>query len=166
MILGTVRARSQRPNWTELTWPEQVDPVTRRVHWSRASASRLYFVLNARSETRTVSARLVLNTGIAMRTGVGEVEISSVRMLSTSLYVNIIIAIYSFRECCSRCRPQPYDCVVVRFVANPSRRSIPFLLQHWLHGFPGLFTDTSDNIRLYFLVFCFPLFSCWFRAVD
>ena len=31
-------ACSQRTNWTEL---QQVDPVTRRVHWSRASASRL-----------------------------------------------------------------------------------------------------------------------------
>ena len=39
---------------------------------------------------------------------------------------------------------------------NPSHRSLPFLLQDWLHGFPGLFTDTSQQIR--FLLFSF-LFS-------
>ena len=51
----------------KLNWPEQLDPVTRRVHWSRASASRLYYALIGCSETRTVSARLVLNTRIPMR---------------------------------------------------------------------------------------------------
>jgi len=51
--------------WTELIWSEQVDPVTRRVHWSRASAPRIYFVFIACSETRTVSARLVLNVTYA-----------------------------------------------------------------------------------------------------
>ena len=35
------------------------------------------------------------------------------------------------------------------FSANSSHCSLPFLLQDWLHGFPGLFTDTSDHIRLY-----------------
>ena len=29
-----------------------------------------------------------------------------------------------------------------------------------------LFTDTSELIRFYFFVLLFPLFSCWFRAVD
>ena len=29
--------------WTELNWPEQVDPVTRLAHWSRAPASRLLY---------------------------------------------------------------------------------------------------------------------------
>jgi len=47
-------------------WPEQVDPVTRRIYWSRASALRLYFLLIGCSETRTVSVRLVLNTCIPM----------------------------------------------------------------------------------------------------
>ena len=47
---------------TGVNCPEQVDPVTRRVHWTRASESRLYFVLIGCSEIRTVSARLVLNT--------------------------------------------------------------------------------------------------------
>ena len=28
-----------------------------------------------------------------------------------------------------------------------SHRSLPFRLQYWLHGFPGLFTDTSEHIR-------------------
>ena len=28
-----------------------------------------------------------------------------------------------------------------------SHRCLPFLLQYWLHGFPGLFTDTSEHIR-------------------
>jgi len=35
------------------------------------------------------------------------------------------------------------------FSANSSHCSLPFLLQDWLHGFPGLFTDTSHHIRLY-----------------
>ena len=54
------------------------------------------------------------------------------------------------------------------FSPNPSHRSLPFLLQDWLHGFPGLFTDTSGHIRFfYFLGFLPPpLFCCWFRAVD
>jgi len=30
--------------------------------------------------------------------------------------------------------------------------------QDWLPGIPGLFTDTSENIRLYFLVFLFSTF--------
>jgi len=33
------------------------------------------------------------------------------------------------------------------FSANPSHRSLTFLLPHWLHRFPGLFTDTSEHIR-------------------
>jgi len=37
------------------------------LYWSRASASRLYRVLIGCSETRTVSARLVLNTCCVMR---------------------------------------------------------------------------------------------------
>jgi len=37
--------------------------------------------------------------------------------------------------------------------ANPSHRSLLFLLQGWLHWFPGLFTDTSEIIR--FLLFSF-----------
>ena len=54
-------------------WTEQVDPVTRRVHWSRASASRLYFVLIGCYETRTASARSVLDTlcsTVTVRAGV------------------------------------------------------------------------------------------------
>jgi len=39
------------------------------------------------------------------------------------------------------------------FSANPSHRSLPFLLRDWLHGFPGLFTDTFEYIR--FLLFLF-----------
>jgi len=42
------------------------------------------------------------------------------------------------------------------FSANPSHSSLPFLLQDWLHGFTGLFTDTSEHIR--FLLFSFFLF--------
>ena len=40
-----LQACSQHINWTKLNWREQIDPVTRYVHWSRASASRLYFVV-------------------------------------------------------------------------------------------------------------------------
>ena len=45
------------------------------------------------------------------------------------------------------------------FSANPSRRSLPSVLQDWLHGFPGLFTNTSEHIRFYFLVFLFSTFQ-------
>ena len=49
------------------------------------------------------------------------------------------------------------------FSANPSHRSLAFLLQDRLHGFPGLFTDTSEHICFFtfsflffpFLVVCF-----------
>jgi len=51
-------------------------------------------------------------------------------------------------------------CLKPSFSANPSQRSHVFLLQEWLHGFPSLFTDISEHIRFYFLVFL-PLFSCW-----
>jgi len=63
----------------------------------------------------------------------------------------------------------PHDSIKPSFSANPSHRSLnSFSSSDWLHRFPGLFTDTSKHIRLfYFLVFfCFHLFSCWFRAVD
>jgi len=50
-----------------MSWTEQIDPVTRHAHWSCASASRLCSVLIGCSETRTVSAQLVLNTRIPMR---------------------------------------------------------------------------------------------------
>ena len=46
------------------------------------------------------------------------------------------------------------------FSANLSHHSLPFFLLDWLHGFPGLFTDTSEYIRFYSLVFhssCSPL---------
>ena len=35
------------------------------------------------------------------------------------------------------------------FCANHSHRSLPFHLQDWLHGFPGLFTDTSEHIHFF-----------------
>ena len=44
------------------------------------------------------------------------------------------------------------------FSANPSHRSLPFRLPDWLHRFPGLFTDTSEHIHFYFLVFLFSTF--------
>ena len=37
--------------------------------------------------------------------------------------------------------------------ANPSHRSLPFLLQDWLHRFPGLFSDTSEHACFYYSVF-------------
>ena len=43
------------------------------------------------------------------------------------------------------------------FSANPSHRTPPFLLQDWLHVFPGLFTDTSEHTR--FFTFYLFLFS-------
>ena len=39
------------------------------------------------------------------------------------------------------------------FSANPSHRS---LLHDWLHGFPGLFTDISEDIRLFIHNFISP----------
>ena len=44
------------------------------------------------------------------------------------------------------------------FSANPFHRSLPFLLPDWLHGFPGLFTDTSEHIRFYSSLFYFVVF--------
>ena len=41
------------------------------------------------------------------------------------------------------------------FSANPSHRSLPFLLPDWLYGFPGLFTATSEHVRFYFFSFPF-----------
>ena len=35
------------------------------------------------------------------------------------------------------------------FSANPSHGSLPFLLPDLLHGFPGLFTDTSEHVRFF-----------------
>jgi len=46
------------------------------------------------------------------------------------------------------------------FSTSLSHNSLPFLLLDWLHGFPGLLTDTSEHIRFYSLVFhssCSPL---------
>ena len=46
------------------------------------------------------------------------------------------------------------------FSTNLSHHSQPFLLLDWLHGFLGLFTDTSEHICFYSLVFhssCSPL---------
>jgi len=40
----------------------------------------------------------------------------------------------------------------------PSHRSLPFLLHNSLHGFPGLFTDTSEHIR-FFTFSVFPLLA-------
>jgi len=52
------------------------------------------------------------------------------------------------------------------FSANPSHHSL-LLPQDWLHRFSGLFTDTSEHICFYFLVFLFfALFTFWFCAVD
>jgi len=50
------------------------------------------------------------------------------------------------------------------FSASLSHCSFLLFLQDWLHRFSGLFTDTPEHIRFSFLVF--PIFSCWFRAVD
>jgi len=53
------------------------------------------------------------------------------------------------------------------FSANLSHCSLSFFLQDWLHGFPRLFTVTSEHIRfLLFSFSVFTLFGCWFRAVD
>ena len=44
------------------------------------------------------------------------------------------------------------------FSANPFHHSLSFILQDWLHGFPGLFTDICERIFFYFLVFLFSTF--------
>jgi len=41
------------------------------------------------------------------------------------------------------------------FSANPSNCSLPFRLQDWLHGFPRLFTDTSEHTRFSRFTFLF-----------
>ena len=48
------------------------------------------------------------------------------------------------------------------FSANNSHRSLPFLFPDWLHGFPGLFTATSEHIR--FFRFYFFLFSTFYTV--
>jgi len=71
--------------------------------------------------------------------------------------LRIIVLIVKFRSSAFVVRTlgvKPFS-----FSASPSRRSLPFLLQDWLHGFRGLFTDTSEHIRFYFLVFLFSTFS-------
>ena len=45
------------------------------------------------------------------------------------------------------------------FSANPSHHSLPFLLLGWPHGFPGLFTDTSEHIRFFSLLLLFSTVS-------
>ena len=54
--------------------------------------------------------------------------------------------------------PSPHSFIPglkLSFSANSSQRSLPFLLHDWLDGFPRLFTDTSELIRFYFLLFLF-----------
>jgi len=50
------------------------------------------------------------------------------------------------------------------FSVSLSHHYLPFLLLDWLHGFPGLFTDTSEHINFFYsLVFhssCFPPVCC------
>jgi len=71
-------------NWIELTWTSR--PSYRTCSWSRTSASRLHFVLTGNRETRSVSARLVLNTCIPMRpftlSSLTGVQCSSVHVMS------------------------------------------------------------------------------------
>ena len=58
---------------TELNCPKQVDPVTQRVHWSRASASRLYFVSISCQEAWSVSSQHMYFS-VAVHTGVCELR--------------------------------------------------------------------------------------------
>ena len=59
----------------------------------------------------------------------------------------------------SRDSPPPHSFIPglkPSFSANSShRRSLAFILRDWLQRFPGLFTDTSEHIRFYLLVFIF-----------
>ena len=44
--------------------------------------------------------------------------------------------------------------------------SIQFV-QDRLHEFPVLFTDSSEDIRFFYILhFLFSVFSCWFRAIN
>ena len=52
----------------------------------------------------------------------------------------------------------PHSFIPASFSANSSHRSLPFLLQDRLHGFPGLFTDTSEHIRFFYFVVLFLFF--------
>ena len=62
----------------------------------------------------------------------------------------------------SSIRPSPLHSstpgLKLSFSANPSHHSLPFLLLDWLHGFPGLFTDTSEHIR--FFLSTLPVLHC------
>jgi len=47
--------------------------------------------------------------------------------------------------------------------ANPSHRSLPFLLRDWVHEFPGLLTDTSEHFIRFFT---FQFFSTFYFLVP
>jgi len=51
------------------------------------------------------------------------------------------------------------------FSANPSHRSLPFHLRDWLHGFPGLFTDSSEN-NCFFTLSFFLIFFTFYLLVP
>ena len=57
--------------------------------------------------------------------------------------------------------------LILPFLQILTTAAFPFLLEDWLHRFPGLFTDTSEHVRfLLFSFFCFPFCSFWFHVAD
>ena len=95
------------------------------------------------------------------------VDGSCAKHLTTEFYTVVMLLIYIYLLLVVFHQPSLFHSSLKTFSANPSRRSLPFLLRDSLRGFPGLFTDTPEHIR--FLLFSFSVltpFSCRFRAVD
>ena len=49
---------------------------------------------------------------------------------------------------------------LMTFFCKSFSPSLPFLLQHWLHGFPGLFTDTFEHFLVFLFFHFYLLVSC------
>jgi len=109
---------SCRQNSDECALYFDVDPVTRRVHWSRASASRLDWL----PRNRSVNAQRVLDTCIPMR---GLFTLEFVRELEfRSCVVNEPL------ECRPPSRPESIAICTAHFTSSslsPRKRGIMFL---------------------------------------
>ena len=46
----------------------------------------------------------------------GQIDWTSHRYIDPASHTMQAVSIYLFRKCCSRCRFQPYDCVIIHFV--------------------------------------------------
>jgi len=111
--------------------------------------------------TEVIIAGNVLNQLKRQTNHLTVVEFYTVVMLLTVILIIIIISLSPPHSFIPDLKPP--------FSANPSHRSPSFSSSGLnIHGFPGLFTVTSEHIHflLFKVFFCFTLFSCRFRAVN